>query len=122
MPDPYADIRSRLDLEHIADAATVAATALRYVGHARIELTPGDMTRYPIVIVVPGKRWSRNGLADVADYDVALQHSAGHCYPWNPANVYVSPGYAAEKWTTNQIHTGVVMSEFLNALARELGE
>ena len=48
-----SDITARLNLDHISAAAIFAANQIKLTRTARVELTPGDHTRYPITIVAP---------------------------------------------------------------------
>jgi hypothetical protein len=113
-------------LGHVAAAGEWAAGQLRSEHLARVHLTPGDMTRYDIVVVGPWREWWASaepwGLG--SEYWVALINCEGHGYPWN--RQWVHPSYAAEKWTCprqpagTRAHTGEVMAAFLNALAAAL--
>jgi hypothetical protein len=114
----------RLDREHITRAANWTALELREHRVARVILTPGDMTRYPILIASPWWEWierrDRTTSTQLGhDYWVALlDHAVGAGYPWNGQEVH--PLYAAEKWGRFDLPTGHVMAGFLNALAEAL--
>jgi hypothetical protein len=119
-----------LDQAKIQEAAEYAAGCLANYGHARVRLAPGDMTEYPILIASPGGEWGYvgDGYGRVLgrDYWVALCSSFGTGYFWR-GTPDVSPGYAAEKWTTlyladaSRIWTGWVISDFLNAVSEAMG-
>lgn len=108
-------IRERLDLDHIRRAAAFAAQELHSGYAAGVDLTPGDATRYQIVVSRP-LVWTADGLHRPKNYAVSVICGGSAAYPWSGAPVDAS--YAASKWTQEgHIWTGVVVAEFLNALA-----
>jgi hypothetical protein len=118
-----------LDQAHIASAAGFAARRLVTDGVAKVRLTPGDLTEYPILIAGPSVEWGcRNGrIAEhySGEYWVAVCSGFGSGHLWDP-ETHVAPGYAAEKWTAPGVGdgtrgwTGWVMAEFLTAVADAL--
>jgi hypothetical protein len=107
-----AAIESRLNLDHIVNAAATAADVLAERGYAIVELTPGDATRYEIVIA---KRGGRGFIVSLASFN-------GRSYPWDGQPVH--PSYVTGKWTNptsaGSEWTGVVLAYFLNRLAERL--
>ena len=115
-----AEISERLDLDHIAHMARRARTGLRLFGVARVELTPDDGTRYEI-IVTNLRLTSRDGSLRRygGDYVVSLVNCSGSSYYWNGG--HMESGYVTVKWVADdRLWTGVVLTEFLNALSAEL--
>lgn len=111
-----ADVLERLDVEHIRQAAEWVAN--RFTAgflSARVNLTPGDMTCYAVVVTAPQLVWPDG---ENHEYIVALVNNGGGTYPW--AGETVHPGYATQKWGITR-WTGVVTAAFLNALAECLG-
>lgn len=107
------EILERLDVEHIDSMAHQAALALEGCGAVRVELTPGDATRYEIIIyglpliTADGSRhWG-------GDYVVTLVNCDGRSYYWNGGHLNV--GYVQEKWV-DRLWTAVVLTAFLNAV------
>lgn len=107
-----------LNTLHISQMALVAAKRLEFGAAAWIDLQPGDMTRYEIVIVKPsfvcvgpdGGYESGDSIVTIANF--------GTTGRWSGA--YVTPGWAADRWGGGSDHTGKVISLFLNELARIL--
>jgi len=114
------EIRDRLDESHITSAAAYAAAKMSPASPVRLDLTPGDHTRYPIIIVPGGQTWTRDGTELRTDAIVVLLHGKGRAYPWHPGT-HITPDYAAEKWGDDNIWTGTVISMFLNELNGQLG-
>ena len=120
------DFDARLDGEHIRAAAWWAAQQLAADGFARVQLTPGDLTAYDVVVVAPCPRWE-NGRTQRSDpYMVVLTNSFGAAYQWHAEPLVA--GYVGAKWTNSSVAagprlwTGEVLSRFLNALAEAIGE
>jgi len=114
-------IEDHLDLAHIDAAAKWAARMLVETGSARVELTPGDMTRYRVMVGGFGLVWTRDGTQNQQEYWVSLLGAAFGGYPWN-LDFHVDAGYAAEKWSSDSNPwTGAVVAAFLNALRAHLG-
>jgi hypothetical protein len=107
-----------LDVEHIEAAGQWTAHALDTTGHARLTLTPGDMTRYDIIIVGHGAHWQRVGADDVGQevqaggYRVAV--GGGTVYTWT-ANAALHPSYVQSHWGGISEWTAAVLCAFLNA-------
>lgn len=110
------DIRSRLHLGHIHAAADWAARRFRDgLTVAHVELTPGDGTRYQIVISRAYVWKSTAERPKIArDYMVNVI-GLGGSYPW--AGGQVRADYAGAKWGNDNRWTAVVVTEFLNHFA-----
>lgn len=117
------DITSRLNLEHIEAAAAWAAQRLAQSSCAVVHLTPGDATRYEVVVIASQNYYAAEGERHdlVKDYLVVLANDFGRAYPWSGQEVHAT--YAASKWAHDgRLWTGVVMAQFLNALWAQLPE
>jgi len=111
-PDEATYTGPSLDQDHIQAAAKWAAGQLDRLGHARVMLTPGDMTVYPIVIVSPAcEQWGEQ--RDHRSYLVALG-GRGRMYPWY-GDTDLHHTYVTEHWTHDSQHEGFVLAAFLNA-------
>jgi hypothetical protein len=96
-----------LDPGPFANAIADTAANLAARGHSVIDLSPGDMTNYRIVVVE----------CDGPDQFIVGIVDKGCTYPWGPSNSgFTSPGYAASKWTDDDEWTGAVLSRYLNGL------
>ncbi len=117
------EIRSRLDMKAIGLAAAWAARELADSKSAMVDLAPGDMTLYRIIVLAPQFKWVGSvTTAWSGGYIVALANCSGRTYPWMGHN-HNDPGYVAEKWTEDaRIWTGVVLATFLDRLAEHLQE
>ena len=114
-----------LNLNTIDYAATEAARQLAETGFAHVDLTPGDLTLYPISILAPTHRRIRTSSAieGTRDYLVSLACSFGRGYPWaGPSIGMLHWTYAASKWANDDPHAGYVMAMFLNALSAAIAE
>ncbi len=114
-------IATSLDQDHIRSAAHFAGVQLRGAGHAVINLEPGDVTRYTIIVTAPGPSYSgwQNEVVDERHYLVAC--SFGPVYPWTGSRIDWS--YVQSKWVSDgRTWTAVVIAEFLNALAEQIEE
>lgn len=115
-----------LDQAHIEDMARVAGRQLSSsgMGYAEVILTPGDATRYPIIVMGAG-RLASEGQGNVVvqrEYLVILASTFGLAYPWTGHSVH--PDYADIKWCQRHAQngwTGEVMARFLSALAVHVG-
>lgn len=118
-------IRGRLDLDHIALLAGAVASKIAGDGWAAVELCPGDMTRYH-VIVTPNEAMREEPEGD-ATWDVigrgwivTLANCSGRSWQWDGSGG-LHPSYVTNAWTTDgHLWTGVVLAEFLNRLAEQL--
>lgn len=115
-----SDPADRLDRQHIRNAAAWAAEQLALTGQARVRLTPGDMTEYPIQVTAPSPTWWAQGVADGKTYWVVLCCGFGTGYEWMGGEIHAD--YAAQKWTHHRepvgtrIHGGAAVAAFLTAL------
>ena len=118
--DAVATIRRSLDLEHIQKGAAWAAYRLHMHGVAAVDLTPGDATCYQFVLTHV-QRWAADDVRPARDYLVVLANDFGRAHGW-AGHGGIVPSYAAAKWTTDPHHvwTGVVVAEFLNAVAAHM--
>lgn len=113
-----AEIREQIDLGHIDTMAREAAMYVHGSSVARVELTPGDMTRYEIIIVHCALQ--QEGDVHIhwgGDYVVTLVNCDGRSYYWNGDQLHV--GYVQDKWV-DRLWTAVVLTEFLNRLSVHL--
>lgn len=111
-----AAIAAQLDHDHIAEAAIHAGHALNSAGVAVLELTPGDSTRYDIVIARTPV-WSHRGIEPPRNY--MFSTSFGPVYPWRGNRMHFD--YVLEKWVANKnLWTAVVLATFMTALAERL--
>jgi hypothetical protein len=116
-------IRAHLNVETITRVAQWAARMLNADGLAIVDLAPGDMTLYKIHVISPGqpKLTEFGAVAHTNDYSVTLATSFGATYPWRGHRM--EAGYVTDKWVNDdRLWTGVVLTEFLNALAEALGD
>lgn len=119
---------SRFDQQHINDAATWAAGQLAATGVARVDLTPGDMTEYRLLIAAPCPTYQKGVVRPPRDqlYTVAVLNDFGAGYEWTGEDV--DDGYAAEKWTKSSLpsggrtRVGAVVAAFLHALGRAIAQ
>lgn len=120
MPDTEIQtIIDRLDTTHIDTAAKAAFIGLKAVGAARVDLTPGDMTIYRIIILAPDFRYWADGKMTTSPRDgylVTLAGGKGRTWTWH-GDLFAHWSYVADKWTDDgNMWTGVVLAEFLNRL------
>lgn len=115
MEEHYYDLNTML----ISQMALVAANALLSKGVAWVDLQPGDMTRYEIVIVAPSIVPSK---ADGSGYPsggaIVTVANFGTTGMWS--GTYVTQGWATSLWGDGNQQTGKVIGLFLNALAKIL--
>ena len=110
-----ADIQARLNLDHILVHAKNVADTLERQPYDIVELTPGDMTSYLILVL------DHHGIQRIGNrYYVALLNHSQLGYTWDgghttPEWVHNHWGakFTADKWTS------VVLSTFLNLLSAE---
>lgn len=105
--------------EHIAAAAAWAGRMLKNTGRAAVQLTPGDATRYDVVVTLVDSLWIGSSGVDAAMQGavVTLANFNTSCY-WS--GTYMTPQYAADKLGNGSRVTGSVMAEFLNGLAEHV--
>lgn len=118
------EIAARLNLTHIAEAADRAAWSLNRRGVAHVLVEPGDATRYPFIISHVSVWDVRDGEwveVEPREFTVTLAASFGCSYPWGGQRMHAD--YCAQKWAQDcREWTGVVVAEFLSALAERLEE
>lgn len=125
MPDNnfYNSVIERICLPVVHRAGRQAAYAiLGNNGAGRvIEFQPKDGTRY-LFAALEGRRT----VFVSGDRDYCAGHTGdGYLLATNWAGLYpfhgnVEYAYAAEKWGNNNLHTGVIVSEFIFAFLREV--
>lgn len=108
-----------LDEHQFQLSANWAATQLHHGGNAYVELTPGDMTRYPIGIL----QWHNinNGrLLPGFQHRWFVATTYGPMYEWGGA-AEVHWSYVLDKWITRPGYTGkyaaMIFTRFLNTLS-----
>ena len=115
----YTDIADRLDHEHIERAAKWAEHALDRAGVAHVVLTPNDGTKY-VILIVHTPIWTEDG-GDTKPREYQFATSFGTVYPWDGQTMHVD--YVQSKWVADdRFWTAVVLTVFMNALAKELGK
>lgn len=110
------DTLTGISAEHITSAAQWAAMSLRKHGIAHVELTPGDATRYEVIVTLSESMWGKGSEVPNRMGMIVSIPNFGTSYYW-PVLGYTSASYATEKWGKGNFHTGSVIAMFLNDLA-----
>lgn len=112
--DADADkVLARLHPDYLDQKATAAAAALKDKGFVLTVLEPGDMTRYEVVVAFVDDSGYAMTAVSIPNFHTAADLHRGH-----DLNAYFQPDSA--RYLSTNFAAQVVLSYFLNAVAREL--
>lgn len=116
-----AAVDAGIDIDHLEAAAWAAAACLQVDQHFLGVLTPGDQTRYVVMIGTAENLFTAPGESLRSKYWVTISASGSESYPWDA--ISVDPGYAQEKWFGGY-HPGsaLMLASFLDLILIGLGE
>lgn len=114
----------QLPAEPFEASAQLFADALPAYGYVAVDLTPGDQTRYRVIITQPLNVhvWDELGhrIVESADRIVTVSTSrVGNSYPWASNEIhwaYVLTQWALDEWTAR------VVARLLALVATKLGD